>query len=117
MPFESKDVSAGCQHFHAVWSISRSAQFVQITDLRESPTFENRNTIAEHLDVGKNVRAHEDSFTFVSQCSDQVTHFAAPNWIQTTHRLIEKNYFGIVYERLGQSHALQHSLRKLSQLC
>src|SRR5688572_26028756 len=116
MLFESAGVSACGKHFHPAWSISRATQFVEISNLCESPAFENGDTIAQHLDVRENVRTHENCFALIPQCSDQVSHFAASNRIETTHWLIEKNYFGIVDQRLGQSYALQHSLRELSQL-
>src|SRR5213075_1876999 len=105
-----------------------------ITNLRESSMFENGNSIAKHLDVGKNMRAqqdcllvlsysfakhldvgknmraHEDSLAFVAQGADQISHLTPANRIQTTHRLVEKNYLRIVYQRLGQADSLKHSL-------
>ena len=53
---------------------------------------------------------------FLLELLHQVAHFAASERIQARHGLVEENQFGIMQNRLRDSGALQHALRKLAQL-
>src|SRR4029079_18001835 len=109
-------IGAGGDHFHPIWTFRFASQLIKVTNLGQPAFLENRHSIAKHLDVRKNVRAHEDSFTFISQRRDQIAHFTTANRIESTHWFIQKHDLRIVNEWLGQSNALQHSFRKLSEL-
>src|SRR5262245_39851720 len=87
-----------------------------MSNLRELSFFENRYPIAEHFNIRKYVRAHEHGLALVPQRRNQIAYFASTNRIETTHRLVKKNYLRIVNQRLGQSNSLQHAFGKLSQL-
>src|SRR5689334_404094 len=109
-------ISAGRHHFHAIRIFSLPSQLIEIAHLGQPALLQNRDSIAEHLDVGKNVRTHEDCLALIAQLRNQVSHFTTTNRIEAAHRLIEKHDLRIVDQRLGQPDSLQHSLRKLSQL-
>src|SRR6185369_11649484 len=95
------DVGSRRDYFHAIRIFSFASQLVEESNLGQLPALQNRHTIAKHLDVRKNVRAHEDGLAFVAQLRDQVPYFASSNRIESTHRFVEKHDLRIVNERLG----------------
>jgi len=61
---------------------------------RVGPRSEIGNTIAQHLDVRKNVRTHESSFSFLTKRGLDRLLLAGP-LDPPAHRAIQKNDFGI----------------------
>ena len=74
------------------------------------------DTAAERFGVGKDVGAEEDRPPLVAQLEDERPDLAAAERVEARHRLVEKDDFGIVDERLGNADALHHPLRELPQL-
>jgi hypothetical protein len=42
--------------------------------------------------------AHENGLSLLTQRRNQVSHFAAPDWIEPAHGLVEEYYFRIIDE-------------------
>ena len=82
----------------------------------EAAAVQDRDPVAEHLDVRDDVRGEEHRDAGGAQAGDEVAHLAAPDRVEPAHRLVEENDFGIVHERLGQAHPLQHALGELPEL-
>src|SRR6185436_6295721 len=82
---------------------------------RQPPLGDDRHARAERLGVRQDVRAEEDRPPLVAQLEDERADIAAAERIQARHRLVQEHDLGIVQQRLGQAHALQHPLRELAQ--
>ncbi len=46
---------------------------------------------------------------FSRKSGDQFAYLAAADRVEPAHRFVEKNDFGVVYQRLGEADTLQHS--------
>src|SRR5258707_10870132 len=114
MLFQLRLIGPGGDYFdHARFA---RAQLIKRTCVRQAPALQNRDAVAEHFDVRQDMRTHENGLSLSAQRRDQVADLSAADWIEAAHRLVEKNNFGIVDQRLSKSHALQHAFRELSQL-
>jgi hypothetical protein len=77
---------------------------------------EDGDAVADVLDVGQQVAAHQDGLPLLLELEDQILHFAGADRVQTGGRLVENDQFGIVDQRLGQPDAAGHALAVLFQL-
>jgi hypothetical protein len=78
-----------------------------------SPAEQQPDTIAERLGVREDVAREEDRCAARLEVENDVLDLAAPDRIETRHRLVENDELRFVDERLGEPDALQHSLRVL----
>jgi hypothetical protein len=84
---------------------------------RDEASFrENGHAAAQRLGVAQDVRAEEDGASAIAQPENQRSHVAAPERIETRHRLVEDHELGIVDERLRDADALEHPLREFPEL-
>src|SRR5213079_3599528 len=93
-----------------------AAQFFEPPDVCEPGLLQNRGAVAEHFDVGEDVRAEQDGRAALAQTGDQVAYLAPAHGVESAHRLVKEDNFRVVDERLRQTDALQHALRELTQL-
>ena len=62
------------------------------------------------------MRGKENRLAFGLQFFNQIAHFAPPHRVQPRHRLVQKNHFGVMQDRLRNPRPLQHALGKFPQL-
>src|ERR1019366_4550659 len=72
--------------------------------------------VAQHFGVGKYVRREKHRSSLFLQIENNVSHLTPPNGIESRHRLIEENHLRIVQDCQRDASALEHPLRKLSEL-
>ena len=53
----------------------------------------------------------KESFSLRFQFEHEILHHLSPYWIEPTHRLIEKDKFWIMQDRLCESDTLEHTFR------
>jgi len=78
--------------------------------MHDATAQDDRDLVADHLGVGKDVRRDEDRLSLVAQRQDQVPHVSATERIEARHRLVEDQEIGISDQRLCQADALAHAL-------
>ncbi len=72
---------------------------------------DDRDAVADHLDVGQDVGIHEYRLALGSEAQNDVADLLAADRVETAHRLVEEDHLGVVHQRLGDAHPLQHALR------
>ncbi len=74
----------------------------------ESAVVEDRDPVADPLDVREDVRAHEDGRD-APQLPDQLQHVAPALRVESAHGLVEEEDVGARQHRLAHAQALSHA--------
>src|SRR5712692_6621939 len=72
---------------------------------------QDRDPVADELDLAEQVRVEEDGDTAAAQLLEQPTHDAAADGVESARRLVEEDEPGRADERLGDSEPLLHPFR------
>ena len=80
-----------------------AANFFQLA-LEQDP-----DPVADVLDVGQEVTAHQDGFPLLLQIQDHVLHVARPDRVETGGRLVQNHDVRVVDQGLRQTDAADHS--------
>src|ERR1051326_6116778 len=84
--FETREVVARDDQLHRALA-ARQLQVFEPPDVREPPAPHDGDAVAEHLDVGEDVRAEEDGCARRAQTGDEVAHLATAYGVEAGHRL------------------------------
>src|SRR5216684_373135 len=79
---------------------------------QELPVVQQRDVVADFLDLAEEVGAHEDRAAFSLERLDHITDLGHPPRIQSGRGLIEDEEFRLVQESLRNREALLHPLRE-----
>ena len=82
---------------------------------RQAAADQDRDAVAQHLDVRQDVRREQHGHAALALLGDEIAHVAAPERVEPAHGLVQDEQLGIVHQRGRQPQALQHALRVLAQ--
>jgi len=74
------------------------------------------NAVADVLDVGEQVRAHDHCLAPRLQVDDQVLHLPGADRVEAAGGFVEDHEFGVVDQRLGNADPASHALGILAEL-
>ena len=86
-------------------------EFIDAHICNDFPERNNGKGITDGFHIRENMSIEEKGFSFILELKHQVLHHFTSDGIQSTHRFIEKNEFGVMENRLSESDTLEHSFR------
>src|SRR5947199_395395 len=75
------------------------------------PAIDDRDAIADLLDLGEQVRIEEHGDAAVTQATDDLADVVAPDRIEGARRLVEEHELGVAKQRDAETEPLLHALR------
>ena len=85
-------------------------KFFQVT------LIQNGNTVANVLDVGQQMGAHDNGFAFVTKLQNHVLHLPGPERVESGSGFIQQDQFRVVDQGRSQADSTCHSFGVFFQL-
>src|SRR5207253_5097081 len=79
-------------------------------------TMQHRYSVADQLDLGKQMRAQENCLSVAARTEQQLANHHTRQGIQRRCGFIQNEQLGIIHQSLRQARPLQHSTRELANI-